>query len=202
MLIATRFGDVEQLHRVTTDGAREQLTFYREPVTVARSPQSAVATGFAFLRDVGGNENAQLYWYDTATRVVRMLTDGKGLHGGVVFSHDGRRVAFHGTGRDGVSYDLYIGEPANNVPPRLVYNGFRKNWSVLDWSPDDTKLLVRNFVSANESHLYVLDIATAALTPISEGSTPASVSQALFTAEGRGVYLITGGLGGWSSCGG
>jgi hypothetical protein len=37
-------------------GAREQLTFYREPVTVARSPQSAVATGFAFLRDVGGNE--------------------------------------------------------------------------------------------------------------------------------------------------
>ena len=161
LLIATRFGDVEQLHRVTTPmGAREQLTFYREPVTVARSPQSAVASGFAFLKDVGGNENAQLYWYDTATRVVRMLTDGKGLNGGVVFSHDGRRVAFHGTGRDGVSYDLFIAEPANNVPPHLVYNGFRKNWSVLDWSPDDTKLLVRNFVSANESHLYVLDIAT------------------------------------------
>jgi len=192
LLIATRFGDVEQLHRVTTPmGAREQLTFYREPVTVARSPQSAVASGFAFLRDVGGNENAQLYWYDTSTRVVRMLTDGKGLNGGLVFSHDGKRVAFHGTGRDGVSYDLYIAEPANNVPPHLVYNGFRKNWSVLDWSPDDTKLLVRNFVSANESHLYVLDIATAAITPISEGSAPASVSQALFTAEGRGVYLTT-----------
>ncbi len=42
----------------------------------------------------------------------------------------------------------------------------------------------RNFVSANESHLYVLDIATAALTPVSEGSEPASVSQAQFTAEG------------------
>ena len=171
LLIATRFGDVEQLHRVATPlGAREQLTFYREPVTVARSPQSAVASGFVFLKDVGGNENAQVYWYDTATRAVRMLTDGKGLNGGAVWSHDGRRVAFHGTGRDGVSYDLFIAEPANNVPPRLVYNGFQKNWSVLDWSPDDTKLLVRNFVSANESHLYVLDIATAALTPVSEGS--------------------------------
>jgi len=192
LLIATRFGDVEELHRVAMPlGAREQLTFYREPVTEARSPQSAVASGFVFLKDVGGNENAQLYWYDTGTRAVRMLTDGKGLHGGAVWSHDGRRVAFHGTGRDGVSYDLFLAEPANNVPPRLIYNGFKKNWSVLDWSPDDTKLLVRNFVSANESHLYVLDIASAALTPVSEGSEPASVAQALFTAEGRGVYLVT-----------
>jgi dipeptidyl aminopeptidase/acylaminoacyl peptidase len=108
-----------------------------------------------------------------------------------VWSHDGRRVAFHGTGRDGVSYDLFIAEPAGTAPPRLVYNGFQKNWSVQDWSPDDTKLLIRNFVSANESHLYVMDIATAALTPVSEGDGLASVGQARFTAEGRGVYLIT-----------
>ena len=118
--IATRFGDVEQLHRVAMPlGAREQLTFYREPVTNARSPQSAVAPGFVFLKDQGGNEYAQVYWYDTATRAVRMLTDGKGLHGGLVWSHDGRRVAFHGTGRDGVSYDLFIAEPANNFARRV-----------------------------------------------------------------------------------
>ena len=171
VLIATRFGDVEQLHRVAMPlGAREQLTFYREPVTSARSPQSAVAPGFVFLKDQGGNEYAQVYWYDTATRAVRMLTDGKGLNGGLAWSHDGRRVAFHGTGRDGVSYDLFIAEPANNfAAPRLVFNGFQKNWSVQDWSPDDTKLLINNFVSANESHLFVMDIATAALTPVSEG---------------------------------
>jgi dipeptidyl aminopeptidase/acylaminoacyl peptidase len=192
LLIATRFGDTEQLHRVVMPlGAREQLTFFREPVTTARSPQSAVASGFVFLRDQGGDEYAQVFWYDNATRAVRRLTDGKGLHGGMVWSHDGKRLAFHGTGRDGVSYDLFIAEPASNGPPRLVYNGFQKNWSVLDWSPDDSKLLIRNFVSANESHLFVLDIATAALTPLSEGSEPASVSLAKFTPEGRGVYLIT-----------
>jgi len=192
VLIATRFGDVEQLHRVAMPlGAREQLTFYREPVTNARSPQSAVAPGFVFLKDQGGNEFAQVYWYDTALRAVRMLTDGKGLHGGLVWSHDGRRVAFHDTGRDGVSYDLFIAEPTNNQPPRLIFNGFQKNWSVQDWSPDDTRLLINNFVSANESHLYVMDIATAALTPVSEGEGPASVSQAKFTPDGRGVYLVT-----------
>jgi len=193
VLVATRFGDVEQLHRVAMPlGAREQLTFYREPVVSARSPQSAVAPGFTFLKDQGGNEYAQVYWYDTATRAVRMLTDGKGLNGGLAWSHDGRRVAFHGTGRDGVSYDLFIAEPANNlVAPRLVFNGFQKNWSVQDWSPDDTRLLINNFVSANESHLFVMDIATAALTPVSEGPEPANVSQAKFTPDGRGVYLVT-----------
>ena len=84
LLIATRFGDVEQLHRVAMPlGAREQLTFSREPVTVARSPQSAVAPGFVFLKDQGGNEFAQVYWYDATPRAVRMLSDGKGLHGGL-----------------------------------------------------------------------------------------------------------------------
>jgi dipeptidyl aminopeptidase/acylaminoacyl peptidase len=193
VLIATRFGDVEQLHRVAMPmGDREQLTFYREPVTTARSPQSALAPGFVFLKDQGGNEFAQVYWYDTATRAVRMLTDGKGLNGGLTWSHDGRRVAFHGTGRDSISYDLYIAEPANKLAaPRLVFNGFQKSWSVQDWSPDDTKLLINNFVSANESHLYVMDIASAALTPVSEGPETASVSQARFAPDGRGVYLVT-----------
>jgi dipeptidyl aminopeptidase/acylaminoacyl peptidase len=196
LLVATRFGDAEQLHRVATPlGAREQLTFSREPVTVARAPQTAAATGFVYLRDQGGNENSQLFWYDQKTRTSRLLTDGRGLHGGAVWSRDGRKVAFHGTGRDGVSYDLYIAQidhnAANNLQPRLVFNGFRKNWSVQDWSPDDSKLLITNFVSANEAHLFVMDVATAALTPVSEGSDVASVSQARFTADGRGVFLIT-----------
>jgi dipeptidyl aminopeptidase/acylaminoacyl peptidase len=192
LLISTRFGDTDQIHRVMMPmGHREQLTFAAEPVTVARAPQSAVAPGFVFLRDQGGNENSQVHYFDLNSRAIRPLTSGAGLNGGLVWSHDGRRVAFHGTARDGVSYDLYIAEPANNAPPRLVYNGFQKHWSVHDWSPDDTRLLIENFVSVNESHLYVLDIATAALTPVSEGEDRASVNKARFTADGRGIYVIT-----------
>ncbi|MBC8024617.1 MAG: S9 family peptidase, partial [Steroidobacteraceae bacterium] len=187
-----RFGDAEQLHRVAAPlAAREQLTFYGEPVTVARAPQSAVAPGFTFLKDTGGNENAQVYWYDSATRAVRMLSSGKGVNGGLAWSHDGRRVAFHSTARDGVSYDLYIADIPGSASPRLIYTGFQKNWSVASWSPDDTKLLIHNFVSANESHLFVLDVATAALTPVAEGAGPASVGGAQFTPDGRAIHVIT-----------
>lgn len=196
VLVATRFSDVDQLHRVAAPmAAREQLTFEREPVTVARAPQSAAVPGFLFQRDQGGNEMAQLFWYDQKSRAIRMITDGRGLNGGIVWSRDGRRVAFHGTGRDGVSYDIYIAQfdgPANNLgQPRLVFNGFGKSWSVQDWSSDGAKLLIRNYVSANEAHLFVMDIATAALTPVSEGAGVASISQARFSADGRGVYVIT-----------
>src|SRR5262245_34946817 len=193
MLVATRFADVEQLHRVAMPmGDREQLTFYREPVTVARAPQSAVAPGFVFLRDQGGNENAQAFYFDLSTRAIRMLTTGKGVNGGLAWSHDGRRFAFHSTARDGVSYDLFIAEPGNALAqPRLVFNGFQKSWNVEDWSPDDTKLLIRNFVSADDQHLLEMNIATAAVTGVSEGEEPASVDSARFAADGRGVYLIT-----------
>jgi hypothetical protein len=38
MLVATRFGDVEQVHRIATPlGFREQLTFYPDPVSAARA---------------------------------------------------------------------------------------------------------------------------------------------------------------------
>ena len=85
MLIATRFGDAEQLHRVAMPlGMREQLTFYREPVTVARSPQSAVAPGFVFLQATSAATRSRRSSITTSnTRAVRMLSDGKGLHGGL-----------------------------------------------------------------------------------------------------------------------
>src|ERR1700749_1085475 len=74
MLVATRFGDVEQVHRIATPlGIREQLTFYPDPVSAARAPRVAPTNGqgnaFVFLKDQGGDENAQLYYYSSGSNV-------------------------------------------------------------------------------------------------------------------------------------
>ncbi len=101
VLIATRFGDVDQLHRVAMPlGAREQLTFYREPVTNARVPQSAVAPDSHSSRTRAVTNTRRSTGTTRTTRAVKLLTDGKGLHGGLSWSHDGRRVAVprHGPG--------------------------------------------------------------------------------------------------------
>src|SRR6185312_9863632 len=110
MLIATRFGEVEQVHQLAAPlGMREQLTYSSDPISVARAAPTAPSTRFVFLRDEGGDENAQLYYY-AGPGNVRQLTHGKFIHGNPVWSHDGKHVAFYGNDRDGASYDIYLAD--------------------------------------------------------------------------------------------
>src|SRR5688572_7163510 len=66
LLISTRFAETAQAHRVCQPmGMREQLTFYPEPVSgLTPSPADAWRDGFVFANDKGGDEFAQLYWFD------------------------------------------------------------------------------------------------------------------------------------------
>ncbi|GAC1447403.1 MAG: hypothetical protein PVSMB1_19710 [Gemmatimonadaceae bacterium] len=163
MLVSTRFGDVEQVHRVATPlGMREQLTFYPDPVSMARAPRNAPpvngqGNAFVFLKDQGGDENAQIYYYSSSAH-VQQLTPGKFLHGSPVWSNDGKRVAFYGTERDGISYDVYVMDIGSSNAPRLIAGGQQDSWYPLDWSPDDRKLLLWKYFSINESYLFIADV--------------------------------------------
>ncbi len=191
MLVATRFGEVEQVHRIAAPlGMREQLTFSQDPVSVARAPSAAGANGFAFLMDHGGDENGQVYFYG-GTGNVRQLTTGNFTHSTPVWSHDGKRVAFSGSERDGLSYDVYVADVSNASAPRLVVGGQQDTWYPLDWSPDDKKLLLWKFVSTEESYLYIADVAIGTFTPVDDSGRKISVNTARFAPDGRGIYLIS-----------
>jgi len=192
MLISTRFGDVEEIHRLAAPlGMREQLTFDADPINAARSPQTPGAEGFAFLKDEGGNENAQIYYYRLADHSTRLISDGKSLHGSVVWSHDGKRIAFYGNERDGVSFDVYVADIAAGSAPRLIIGGGPDTWYPLDWSIDDRKLLVWKYYSISESYLYIADIATGELTPLDKSNRKIGIRSAKFAPDGRGVYVVS-----------
>ena len=190
MLVATRFGEVEQVHRVTAPlGMREQVTFSDDPVSAARAPATS-GSGFAFLKDHDGDENAQVYYY-AGPGNVRQLTAGNFQHGSVVWSHDGKNVAFYGNERDGRSDDVYVADVSITAPPRLVVGGQQDTWYPLDWSADDRKLLLWKFVSVEESYLYIADVATGSFTPVDPSGRKFTVSSARFAPDGRGIYLIS-----------
>lgn len=192
MLVATRFGDVEQVHRVAAPlGMREQLTFSRDPVTLARAPRTGSGNGFVFLQDQGGDENAQLYYYSGGAGGVRQLTSGNFLHGNPVWSNDGKRVAFYGNERDGVSYDVYVVDVTNASAPRLVVGGQQDTWYPLDWSADDRKLLLWKYSSISESYLYIADVATGSVTAVDDSGRKSGIRSAKFAPDGRGIYLIS-----------
>ncbi len=193
ILIGTRFGNTAQVHRVTAPlGMREQLTFYPEPVSTAAAPQVGTGDGFVFLKDQGGDENAQVHYYRVSDHSTRLLTDGKSRHGDAVWSNDGRLVAFYGTGRDGKSFDIYVADIAAGSAPRLVVGGQEFAWSPLDWSPDDRKLLLLQYVSEAEAYLHIADSFSGTLTAVNGGSRkPAGIRMARFSPDGRGVYVVT-----------
>jgi dipeptidyl aminopeptidase/acylaminoacyl peptidase len=200
ILVGTRFGDAEQLHRVAMPlGAREQLTFSDEPVGSARVAPGTEAT-IAFLKDRGGDENAQVHLYRAADRSLVRLSDGRSLHGGIAWSPDGRRLAFHGNGRNGVDYDVYVAEVATPAAaPRLAIAAQGRQLRPIEWSPDGTRLLLRHEVSVNESYLFVADPAAGTLKELPTTTGPdgkpsaesVAVGAAHFSADGAGVWFVS-----------
>mgnify|MGYP001268699656 CR=1 FL=1 len=165
LLITTRFGDVAQLHVVDQPlGARRQITFFKEPIGGASAPRTSARPGFVFPKDVGGDENYQLYYQGLAEGVPVRLTDGRGRASGGTWSNAGTQVAFGWTARTGADTDIYVDDPRDRMAPQLVFEAQGGGWNVTDWSPDDRQLLISNYVSASESHLYLLDIETRKIT--------------------------------------
>lgn len=192
LLIATRFAETAQAHRVCQPlGMREQLTFYPEPISgMVPTPGAATSEGFVFTKDKGGDEFNQLYWFDLKTRGTALLSDGKrSQNGGAVFSRDGTLMAFAGTGRNGKDRDIYVRDMRSGATRRVLdANG---SFGAIDFSPDNTSLIVSQYLSIADSRPGVVDLASGKLTlfPV-EGGTAAFGGFA-YAANGKGVYLVS-----------
>jgi dipeptidyl aminopeptidase/acylaminoacyl peptidase len=193
LLISTRFGDVPQLHVVeTAGGARHQLTFQREPITEAAYSPDPSRNAYIYLKDAGGNENAQLY-YQRNGEPAKLLTDGKSRNGSAVWSNSGHDVAFFSTARDPASFDIDIVDPDSGALPRLAVtaDGPGAEWAPLDWSPDDRKLLLLKTVASDEAYLYVVDIASGQKKEVDQAPGKVAITAARFSRDGQGVYYIS-----------
>ena len=92
MLIATRFGATQQIHRVAAPGgARTQLTFFGEPVAGAWAVPGAQR--FVFMRDNGGDEWFQLYAMGL-TGEAALLTEPGTRNQAPVLSRDGKLIVW------------------------------------------------------------------------------------------------------------
>ena len=192
LLITTRFGEVDQLHVVDKPAAtRRQITFLHEPIFEAALSPDPARSAYFFLKDVGGNDNSQLYYQRTGQSQAKLLTDGKSVNGGAIWSNAGREIAFFTTARDGISHDIDVVDPEAGALPHLVVTGDSTAWYPLDWSPDDRKLLVLKYVSAGECYLYVVDLGSGQKREVDPVAAKVRIVGAKFSRDGQGVYLIS-----------
>jgi dipeptidyl aminopeptidase/acylaminoacyl peptidase len=195
MLITTRFGDTNQIHQITQPGgARTQLTFFPDRVE-GGSFEPTKGEYFIFTKGAGGAEFFQNYRYDLATGDITLLTDGKSRNSSPSWSKKGDRIAYTSTRRNGADNDLYVQSPLDPKTDRLLAEVKGGGWEVTDWSPDDKQLLVIEFLSVNESYLWLFDAQTGAKKEITprpaEGAEKVSYSAPLFAEDGKGIFVTT-----------
>ncbi|MGZ4820699.1 MAG: S9 family peptidase, partial [Terriglobales bacterium] len=193
MLILTRFGDTNQVHLVKMPGgARSQLTFFPDRVSGAHF-EPTKGNYFIFGKDIGGGEWFQLYRYDMGSGDITLLTDGKSRNLDFLFSHAGDRLVYTSTRRTGKDTDVWIMDPLNPKSDRMLLQLEGGGWQPAAWSFDDKQILLIEGISANESYLWLVDVATGQkkLLTSKGGAEKISYRDGVFAKDGRGVYVLT-----------
>ena len=193
MLISTRFGDTFQLHLVKMPGgARQQLTFFPEPVRAGLFHPNR-GDYIVFQKDVAGNEWYQLYRYDIATGDSTLITDGKSRNILGPWSSGGNQIAYTSTRRTGQDTDLWVVNPADPKTDHMLSQLSGGGWQPQDWSPDDKKILLLEYISVSESYLWLVDAATGAKTELMPRNTAdkAAYANAKFSKDGKGVFFTS-----------
>lgn len=190
MLISTRFGDTVQLHYVEQPlGARQQLTFKKEPVGGAIVSPTGEDKGFVFTMDTGGSEFYQIFYFDFDTGDIKLLSDGKSRYTGIQFTPDSTAIGYTTTERNGTDWDLHI----------LNFNGSKVvlqekqgiGWSIDDFSPSGERALISQYVSNTETRLYEIDLKSLQRRRLLEDKGEISIGTTKYDAQGKNIYFIS-----------
>jgi len=192
MLISTRFGNSNQLHRVAMPGgARTQITFFAEPVGGATYEPNA-GSYFLFTKDQGGNEFGQIFRFDADGRTTLLTDGGRSQNGGMVWSADGKRIAYGSTTRNGKDRDIRVMDPLDPTTDKVLCENSGGGWGVSDWSRDGRQLLMGEYLSVNESRIHLLDASTGQRTRILPAKDERTTYRAIcFTQDGKGIFLTS-----------
>ncbi|MFN0138614.1 MAG: S9 family peptidase, partial [Pyrinomonadaceae bacterium] len=200
MLAGKRAGNVNQVHLLKTPlGEVKQLTNFPDPVG-GGSWQPTMGKYFVFFKASGGNEIAQLHRYDVETdTITRLTTNDRMRIGGGPWTTAGDRYLYTsvptggGTSSDTIKTEFYTIDPANPDSAKLLVALDGVGWGAIDFSPDDKKLLIAKYVSANESYIYLYDIATGEKTLLTpqEGAEKVAWNVGGFRKDGKAIYVVT-----------
>ena len=205
MLVSHRKADAQtsQLFRLAAPlGELEQLTDFADPVRRA-SFEPRQGKYLVFERASGGNEATQVYRLDLPSKQVTQLTDEAERHnvegwlnrssalliGSVALD----KTASGGT-RSEVNQTLRLIDPTQPGVSRRVAELPGTGWSVGAISWDDRQAALTRHISANESQVWLLNLATGKTTQVlpAPGAADKAVHVAgPFTRDNGGLFVIT-----------
>jgi len=205
MLVAHRKkGDnVTQLHLLDGPMAPlQQLTSDAEPVTQARF-EPRVGRYLVFERARGGNEATQVYRLDLTSLAVTLLSNPDERHDMVDWLHDGSRLVVasvpldrtaQGGRRTEVTTTLWLTDPMQPGSRRVIATLPGGGWTDGKVSPDDKQIAITLYRSAEDSEVWLIDLATGArrqVFPAPGDTTRAAHYGGHFSPDGRSLWVTS-----------
>lgn len=166
------------------NGVPTQLTRGREPVTQISGVPRTTDT-WVYRSDVSGSENYQLLRQENGGK-PELISDGVSRHGPFGWAPTGA-LAFTSNRRNGADMDVYVSDGAQASSASLLMAA-PGAWSVASWSPDGTRILLRQYNSFARSAMYVLDVPTGRRTQVT--SDTAAHFRGRFS-DGNTVFLTS-----------
>jgi dipeptidyl aminopeptidase/acylaminoacyl peptidase len=189
MLIATRFGQTAQLHRVARPGGdRTQLTFFDEPVGGAEGVPGS-KDHFIFTKDTGGDEYFQGYLMGLDGAEVAFTEPGT-RNQSMVFSKDGKTLAWARVGKGDPDYDIVtmtVGDPSSR---KKVFDATGAT-APIALSPDGGSILLGRYISAVSSKLYLLDLTSGQLRELNPTKGAIAYAGGEFAPDGKSVLVLS-----------
>ena len=189
-----------QLYRLSAPMAEpEQLTADNEPVYQA-SYEPREGRYLVFERSSGGNEAAQIHRLDLDTRKVTLISNPAERHNMLGWLRKSGQLLYSSVpldrnsaaARTGLTTRISLVDPARPEGLRAVAELPGGGWFGGPVSPYEKLLGLVRYVSATESEIWTLDIASGQrrkLLPADGDGTKASYYVADFAPDGRSLYF-------------
>ncbi|MGG7602985.1 S9 family peptidase [Massilia sp. BKSP1R2A-1] len=201
MIVSRRHQNTPQLFRVARPGAPlELLTDYPEPV---RGAQYEPKNGryYVFSRDSGGNEVFRAYRREVGAKgadALPVTPDNRRVQD-TAWAYTSNKLLYVTVpvGRQGsndkINSTISIADPAQPEGARVLAELPGGGWGGFAFSHDDKQLVYSEYVSANESYLWLMDVASGKSRRITEnnGNETVSYGSAVFSHDGKGLYTTT-----------
>jgi dipeptidyl aminopeptidase/acylaminoacyl peptidase len=199
LLVRRRLNATNQAHVVTEPGvAPDPVTDFPDAVPYA-SYEPSKGEYFVFTRAEGGNEVFRLFREDLPSRAVTALSPEGERVSDVSWTRRGDRLVYVTQLVDRNNPDrkartaVHVVDPLKPESDKVVARLEGGGWSDFRFSEDGRKLAFVEYISANDSRLWVMDADGGhrhRVTPLAKGTT---VSYLLprFARDGRGLFATS-----------
>ena len=199
LLIRRRLADTYQLHRVAEPGGTpEPLTDFPDAVTTASfTPKTGEL--LLFPKGEGGNEQFRIFRMATGSSEAIPISPAGERAGAPEWSHKGDRIVYTTVLLDANNPDrvartfVHLADPRKPESDRVIAKFESGGIGGFHFSHDDKRLVFVEERSANDSDLWVMEIASGKKRRLtrSPAEVPVYYEAPHFARDGKGVYVIS-----------